>query len=402
MPSEEEGFGLPLIEAANFHLPILARDIPVFREVAGDAASYFKGLEPEALAQAVRHWLTAREAGAVPDSGALEHLSWDQHTRRVVALLTGEAPWSYRLDGDEAAFPQCVVRSAGELTYLEQVIDLEDGSEHGPLSGKELLVYSPAKTGTVSLSHSLMAALGLGAGGVDPSTRLLHSHSNEALARRIRQPAWLPEGFCGERRLVADLVRYRRLTGQHTRIVTSYRDPLLRLISNVFQFLEGAVVRYGRLTEDAIDFERCHAEFLRRIPKVLDEVHPLEEVLPDFFEAHTFSREEKCCYYREAGLEVLVLCLEHSDRWEPAIAQYLGLRDVKVGHLNRVEDKVLRAAHDDFVARLRMPEEQIRSFYYGEQRVHRLLEWFYTAEEIDGFCRRACERFGEGHANRLP
>ena len=44
-PSEGEGFGLPLIEAARHNLPILARDIPVFREVAGDHALYFSGLE---------------------------------------------------------------------------------------------------------------------------------------------------------------------------------------------------------------------------------------------------------------------------------------------------------------------------------------------------------------------
>ncbi len=43
-----EGFGLPLIEAAQIDLPIIARDIPVFREVAGDYAIYFNsaaGLE---------------------------------------------------------------------------------------------------------------------------------------------------------------------------------------------------------------------------------------------------------------------------------------------------------------------------------------------------------------------
>ena len=37
-----EGFGLPLIEAAQHKLPIIARDIPVFREVAGENAFFFK------------------------------------------------------------------------------------------------------------------------------------------------------------------------------------------------------------------------------------------------------------------------------------------------------------------------------------------------------------------------
>ena len=40
--SEGEGFGLPLIEAARHKLPIIARDIPVFREVAGEHALLFR------------------------------------------------------------------------------------------------------------------------------------------------------------------------------------------------------------------------------------------------------------------------------------------------------------------------------------------------------------------------
>jgi glycosyltransferase involved in cell wall biosynthesis len=48
--SEGEGFGLPLIEAAQHKLPIIARDIQVFREVAGEYAFYFSGLEAELLA----------------------------------------------------------------------------------------------------------------------------------------------------------------------------------------------------------------------------------------------------------------------------------------------------------------------------------------------------------------
>ncbi len=37
-----EGFGLPIIEAANDGLPVIASDIPIFREVGGKNISYFK------------------------------------------------------------------------------------------------------------------------------------------------------------------------------------------------------------------------------------------------------------------------------------------------------------------------------------------------------------------------
>jgi glycosyltransferase involved in cell wall biosynthesis len=41
MPSLQEGFGIPLLEAALLRLPIVCSDIPSFREVCGDHAHYF-------------------------------------------------------------------------------------------------------------------------------------------------------------------------------------------------------------------------------------------------------------------------------------------------------------------------------------------------------------------------
>lgn len=60
--SEGEGFGLPLIEAAQHGLPIIARDIPVFREVAGEHAYYFGGEDAQTLADALRVWLSLGDA----------------------------------------------------------------------------------------------------------------------------------------------------------------------------------------------------------------------------------------------------------------------------------------------------------------------------------------------------
>ncbi len=39
MPSEREGFGLPVVEAMACGTPVVASDIAVLREVGGDAAS---------------------------------------------------------------------------------------------------------------------------------------------------------------------------------------------------------------------------------------------------------------------------------------------------------------------------------------------------------------------------
>lgn len=82
--SEGEGFGLPLIEAAHFGLPIIARDIPVFREVAGDAAFYFSG-DAAALAAAVMEWLALR--GAHPPSAGMRRMTWAQNAGELLAVL---------------------------------------------------------------------------------------------------------------------------------------------------------------------------------------------------------------------------------------------------------------------------------------------------------------------------
>lgn len=52
-PSIDEGFGLPLVEAAQHNLPAIASDIPVFREIAGDSARYFEAANSDELAEAI-------------------------------------------------------------------------------------------------------------------------------------------------------------------------------------------------------------------------------------------------------------------------------------------------------------------------------------------------------------
>ena len=86
--SEGEGFGLPLIEAARHKLPILARDISVFREVAGEHASYFSGPAPGDLAQAIEDWLSLYQAGRHPRSDDMPWITWKESTRRMLEVFS--------------------------------------------------------------------------------------------------------------------------------------------------------------------------------------------------------------------------------------------------------------------------------------------------------------------------
>jgi glycosyltransferase involved in cell wall biosynthesis len=88
--SECEGFGLPLIEAAQHKKPIIARDIPVFREVAAEHAYYFNGLEPEALAVCVKDWLALHAKGKAPRSDNMPWLTWQESAQQLLSKILPE------------------------------------------------------------------------------------------------------------------------------------------------------------------------------------------------------------------------------------------------------------------------------------------------------------------------
>ena len=87
--SEGEGFGLPLIEAARYGLPVIARDIPVFREVAQEGAWYFSGSDGAALAASVRQWLDRHATGTHPASSLVPQRSWRDNAAQLLRILSG-------------------------------------------------------------------------------------------------------------------------------------------------------------------------------------------------------------------------------------------------------------------------------------------------------------------------
>ena len=82
-----EGFGLPLIEAASKGIPIFARDIPVFREVASEHAYYFTADNPNEYAESVKAWLALYKNCEHPTSSGMKYLTWKESTNYLVNNL---------------------------------------------------------------------------------------------------------------------------------------------------------------------------------------------------------------------------------------------------------------------------------------------------------------------------
>ena len=88
--SEGEGFGLPLIEAAQHQMPIIARKLPVFQEIAGAHAFWFDGLQAQDLASALKTWIELFHAGKAPDSRNMPWLTWEQSAEELKQVIWGD------------------------------------------------------------------------------------------------------------------------------------------------------------------------------------------------------------------------------------------------------------------------------------------------------------------------
>lgn len=55
-PSKSEGFGIPILEAYYFQVPLLCSDIPVFQEVAGNACIKFNPFDTDDIAKVLKNF----------------------------------------------------------------------------------------------------------------------------------------------------------------------------------------------------------------------------------------------------------------------------------------------------------------------------------------------------------
>ena len=93
-PSLYEGFGLPLVEAMAAGTPIVCSDIPVFREVAADAALFVPADDDDAWARTVAEVLADpdRTRGlAARGAARARDFNWRRTAERTLAVWSGAA-----------------------------------------------------------------------------------------------------------------------------------------------------------------------------------------------------------------------------------------------------------------------------------------------------------------------
>jgi glycosyltransferase involved in cell wall biosynthesis len=142
-PSEGEGFGLPLIEAAKHQLPIIARDIPVFHEVAGSHATYFPNkLDPATISQSVKNWLDVntkynqKSSSNVIETKQIPWQTWKQSADQLMAVVLG-GNWYKTSSLDEMRR----FRANGE--HMKTIVGKRSGHQMVSAGEAGYLLYGP-------------------------------------------------------------------------------------------------------------------------------------------------------------------------------------------------------------------------------------------------------------------
>ncbi len=89
-PSYAEGFGMPLVEALSMGLPVIASDLPVFHEIAGDIPEYLDPLDGLGWKQMIRTYTDTahpRRRAQLERMRMFSVPTWEAHFAIVESLL---------------------------------------------------------------------------------------------------------------------------------------------------------------------------------------------------------------------------------------------------------------------------------------------------------------------------
>jgi glycosyltransferase involved in cell wall biosynthesis len=87
--SKFEGFGLPLVEGMSRGVPVVCSDIPIFHEVGGEAALYFKPDSPQQFAREIRLLEDEKKRKELIERGLVQakKFNWNDSARELLRIM---------------------------------------------------------------------------------------------------------------------------------------------------------------------------------------------------------------------------------------------------------------------------------------------------------------------------
>lgn len=189
-----EGFGLPIVEAGHYGKPVIASDIPVFREVGNGAAgaTYFPVGDMHALAAAIRNF----HRNGKPPAPSPAWPNWDESAAQLQDVVLG-GNW-YRTYRPRTFKPFTPLSNLGNTTSTaplapqdrQHAIELMEGPHKADNTGALKIIVAvrndsdrvwssrggPNGVGRVALSYHLYDAAGKDVGYDNPRTAIPFVH----------------------------------------------------------------------------------------------------------------------------------------------------------------------------------------------------------------------------------
>lgn len=280
------------------------------------------------------------------------------------------------------------------LSYLDDAWEMTHRLSEEPTTARLIdmpaLVYSPGKTGTRSLRDALQ--VWFGERGTTPAV-VLHKHDDGMMRRMLADGAGRPIEVPAGVSVVADLIAYRRAVGIPIDVVTSFRDPVERTVSRLYQKIWVDAREHGESAFDDWTVDRCAAHVASLLRHARNRSHPAEEVVPDLFDAHAFDHDRESCLVEGEGFRLLVLRLEGAASWTGALERDLGYAGISVTNRNPTTAKSVAPHREATRGEIRVDARLLRHVYGGEHPLGRQLRWFYTESELRAMRRRALEQY---------
>lgn len=162
--SYAEGFGLPIVEAAQIGCRVLASDIPVFREVANEeqGIDFFEVGSPVALARAVREFLHNSTPSRRPPNG--RWVTWERSAAELNRVIV-DRKW-YRTYEPEHRQSMVPITALGDIAMREPMAPADRLYEfelvEGPVKHDGAFQYVVRLS---NLSHRVWSSRALGLAG---------------------------------------------------------------------------------------------------------------------------------------------------------------------------------------------------------------------------------------------
>lgn len=232
----------------------------------------------------------------------------------------------------------------------------------------EFLVFSSQKTATQTITNSLNAS-GVGC---------MHCHTMPNIGLRR-----------GEFRFY--LNEYRRVNAKRLQVISTFRDPLDRLISSFFESLSHDTYAYlepdksGDVNgpEDNIIYRISMQDLINLFCRYCSEIDGWGESLHLICRELALSLQDLTFTDRGLlGTNELDTCYLHLFRFDllahlPALLSRITLRRIQLQEFNRSKQKYYAKLYQEFRSCLRIPKPMITNIYESRRE---LIELFYPGQ----------------------